>query len=199
MKTEKIFHKRFVKPPLPIIWLVLSSVFLTLLFSGCIVYHPLRLSQLREFERDVHKKYPFAAVSCKYEHAGPVTITVNRSSFDEECAYTILGCLQPIVRDEDFIRDLFDSYERRLKDTPYWETWKSGWRPEIYLSLDANRYTRYQFSTRATKEGYNSGYAPDSYTWDGYTTWYGTEYVDHVPREITPEEIEEAVKRYSED
>lgn len=55
----------------------------------------------------------------------------------------------------------------------------------------------YQFSARATKEGYNSGYDPDSYTWDGYTTWYGTKYVDHVPYEITPEEIEKAIAAYS--
>ena len=55
----------------------------------------------------------------------------------------------------------------------------------------------YQFSARATKEGYNSGYDPDSYTWDGYATWYGTKFVDHVPYEITPEEIEKAIAAYS--
>ncbi len=171
--------------------IVLMAFFLAANLSGCRVYLPLRLSQLREFERDVHKKYPFAAVSCKYEDTGPVTITVTRSSFDEECAYTILGCLQPVVCDEDFIRDLFDSYERRLKNTPYWETWKSGWRPAIYLFLDANRHTRYYFVAGAAKHD-------DS--WDGYTTWYGTENVsDDEIREITPEEIEEAVKRYSTD
>ncbi len=39
----------------------------------------------------------------------------------------------------------------------------------------------------------------ESYAWDGYTTWYGTEFTDQKPREISPEEIEEAVERYSSD
>lgn len=113
---------------------------------------------------------------------------------DEEFAYTVLGILQPIVRDEAFIQDLFALFEEEASGDHNWEL---GRRPEIRLYLDARGYSQYQFVTRATKEGYNSGYDPDSYTWDGYATWYGTKFVDHVPHEITPEEIEKAIAAYS--
>lgn len=178
--------------------LVFLVSFLAANLSGCTCYRPLRLPQLREFEQNVLRKYPLSMVSCKYAYEDNVTITVSGASFDEECAYTILGYLKPIVCDEDFIQDLFDFYERQFKDRPNWGTWKSGWRPDINVYLNAmGRYSKYRFSTSANKEAYNSGYDPDSYTWDGYTTWYGTEYVDSVPREISPEEIEEALERYS--
>lgn len=164
------------------------------IFSSCTLYRPLNLPQLQSFSQSVHKKYPLAQVSCKYEYGAGVSITVSKLKFDEETAYSILSYLQPIVCDEDFIQALFELFEEQSHGDP---NWKNGRRPEIRLYLDVWGNSRYQFVTRATKEGYNSGYDPDSYTWDGYTTWYGTEYVDHVPREITPEEIEEAIERYS--
>lgn len=173
----------------------LAACFLAVNLSGCTCYHPLRLSQLREFEQNVRKSYPLSLVSCKYDYGAGVFIQVTRSSFDEECAYTILGYLKPIVCDEEFIRELFELFEKESHGEP---NWKNGMRPDIYLNLTAETTNRYQFSTRANKEGYNSGRAPDSYTWDGYTTWYGTEIIGKASyREISPEEIEEAIKQYS--
>ncbi len=161
--------------------------------SGCLFYRPLRFSQLQEFEQNVHKDYPGLLIRCRYVNIAGVYIDVFGPDFDEECAYRILGYLQPVVSDEEFIQDLFDLFEKERDE----HNWKLGWRPVIYLCLSVGKKNRYQFSTRATKEGYNSGRDPDSYTWDGYTTWYGTEFLNQVPKEISPEEIEEAVKRYS--
>lgn len=175
-------------------FLVIMVLVLAVNLSGCTLYRPLQLSQLREFEQSIHREYPFSIISCKYEYGAGVSITVSRLVFSEECAYTILGYLQPVVCNEDFIQDLFELFEKESNGDP---NWKNGQRPEIRLYLDVGGNSRYQFSTRATKEGYNSGYDPDSYTWDGYTTWYGTEFVDREPREISPEEIEEAVVKYS--
>lgn len=177
-----------------ILCIVLMAALLTASLSGCIAYRPLRLPQLREFERNVHRKYPFAFVSCKYAYGAGVSITVSRFTFDEECAYTILGYLRPIVCDEEFIQDLFELYEKESHGNP---NWKNGDYPEIYLHLTAVWYDRYQFSTRATLEGYNSAYDPDSYTWDGYTTWYGTEIVNGLPQQIPQERHKEALERYS--
>lgn len=172
---------------------VLLMCFLAASLSGCTLYHPLRLPQLREFEQNVRREYPLSAVSCKYEYGTGVSITVSGMSFEEECAYTILGYLQPIVCDEDFIQDLFELFEKESHGD---HNWKLGMRPDIRLHLAAGTNDRYQFTARATKELYNSGRDPDSYTWDGYATWYGTEFVGSLPREITPKEIGEAVKRY---
>ena len=174
--------------------ILLLLIFLfSLIIPGCTLYRPLTLSQLQGFKNSVLRAYPLSQISCKYEYGAGVVITVSRSGFSEKSAYIILSYLQPITRDEDFIQALFELFEKQSHEDPNWE---NGQRPEIRLYLDVWGSSRYQFVTRATKEGYNSGYDPDSYTWDGYTTWYGTEYVDHVPREITPEEIEEAIERY---
>lgn len=173
--------------------LCLALLFLAATLSGCIWYGPLRMYQLQVFERQVYGRYPLSYVSCKYDYGAGVSITVNRLGFDEETAYTILGYLQPIVSNEEFIQELFDLFEEAGHGDPNWD---NGMRPDIRLYLDVWGNSRYQFVTRATKEGYNSGYDPNSYTWDGYTTWYGTEFVDHVPREITSGEIEEALEKY---
>ena len=173
--------------------LFITIVIFVILCPGCSTYRDLHLSHMEKFQELVQAKYPSAKVFCKYEYASHVYLTVERESFDEEAAYTILGILQSIVREDSFVEDLFDFYGTQLEEEP---NWKNGWRPTIRLYLDAEGYSRYQFSARATKEVYNSGYDPDSYTWDGYSTWYGMEYVDHVPRDISPEEIEEAIERY---
>lgn len=175
-----------------IFFLFLLFIF-SLIVPGCTLYRPLELSQLKDFKESVLRAYPLSQISCKYEYGAGVSITVNKFTFDEETTYSILSCLQPIVCDESFIQDLFDLFEKESHDDP---NWKNGRRPEIRLYMNVWGNSRYQFVTRATKEGYNSGYNPDSYTWDGYTTWYGTEFVNHVPREITPEEIEEAIEKY---
>lgn len=172
---------------------LLLSFLLIINLSGCTRYSPLQMSQLQEFKKKVLKEYPLSFVSIKYEYYDGVTITVSRFGIDEECAYTVLSYLQPIVHNEKFIRELFALFEEESHGEPNWD---NGMRPDIHLYLDVWWNSRYQFVTRATKEGYNSGYDPDSYTWDGYTTWYGTEYVDHVSQEITPEEIEEAIEGY---
>lgn len=169
---------------------------LTASLSGCAAFRPLRLPQLREFEQNVRKAYPHTSVSCQYQYNAGVMITVSRSEFDDECAYTILGYLQPIVRDEDFIQDLFELFEKESHGDP---NWKLGMRPHIQLRLSVKEISRYMFTARATEELYNSGRDPDSYTWDGYTTWYGTEIMDERRREIAPEEIQEGVKQYSQD
>lgn len=179
---------------LRLFWAVVMALFLVANLSGCIAYRPLRLPQLQEFERNVRLKYPLSAISCKYDYEVGVSITVDRLAFDEECAYTILGYLQPIVRDEEFIQDLFELFEEESHGEPNWE---NGRRPKIYVFLSVCGFDRYQFTTRATKEGYNSGRDPDSYTWDGYTTWYGTEVVNNVPQEIYSETIKEKIEQYS--
>lgn len=169
----------------------LAAFLLLATLSGCISYLPLELPQMREFKESVLKKYPRAKVYCNYQYHGRgVDISAINVLVDEEFAYTVLGILQPIVCDEGFIQDLFELYEEEDGGEYNWER---GERPDIGLYIGP-----YQFSARATKEGYNSGYDPDSYTWDGYTTWYGTEFVDHEPREITPEEIEETIAKYCE-
>ena len=153
-----------------------------------------RPPQLQEFQESVRKEYPRADVSCRYEYGAGVSIRASNTVVDEEFAYTVLGILQPIVRDEAFIQDLFALFEEEASGDHNWEL---GRRPDIQLRIEVGGSSVYQFSARATKEGYNSGYDPDSYTWDGYTTWYGTKFVDHVPYEITPEEIEKAIAAYS--
>lgn len=184
--------------------IALMAVFLMASLSGCTSYRPLRLSQMREFEQKVRAKYPFSIVKCQYHYGAGVNISVTRFSFDQECVYTILGYLKPIVCDEEFIEDLFELYEGESHNDP---NWKRGYRPRIWLNL----YTHwgdssYQFSTTAYLENYNSGFDPESYTWDGYTTWWGTEHIKNGPgheddgyREIAPKEIERAVERYSAD
>lgn len=179
---------------LRIAWLLGMTLLLAVSLSGCIWYRPLTLSGMKEFETKVRSKYPLSVVTCQFTYETGVTITVYRFGFDEETAYGILSQLQPIVRDEKFIQELFELFE---EERPNEHNWELGYRPGIRLHLTALWNDRYQFSARSTKEGYNSGWDPDSYTWDGYTTWYGTEFVDHVPREITPEEIQQKIDRYS--
>ena len=176
------------KPRFICIKSILSAFLLLATLSGCRDFRPLQLPQMQEFKERVLKEYPLARVSCQYEHGRDVSISVSNALMVEEFAYTVLSILQPIVCDEGFIQDLFELYEEEADDG---HNWKLGERPEINLGIGF-----YRFITRATKETYNSGYDPDSYTWDGYTTWYGTEFVDHVPREITPEEIEAAIEKY---
>lgn len=177
------------KPLSKYIKYVLSAFLLLATLSGCTSYRPLDLPQMREFKESVLKEYPRAKVYCNYRYDWGVDISAINVLVDEEFAYTVLSILQPIVCDEGFIQDLFELYEEEADGD---HNWKLGQRPDIGLYIGP-----YQFSARATKEGYNSGYDPDSYTWDGYTTWYGTEFVNHEPREITPEEIEEAIERYT--
>ncbi len=175
------------------LWSILLSFIIALVFSGCTTYRNLNLSKIQEFKQDVLQTYPLSQVTCKYDYESGVTITINRLNYSEECAYTILNYLRPIVRDEVFIQELFELFEKESNGDP---NWKNGRRPRIRLYLDVWGNSRYQFVTSATQERYNSGYDLDSYTWDGYTTWYGTKFVNDEPREITPEEIEEAIEKY---
>ena len=175
-------------------WAAVMALLCALACSGCIAFRPLQLPQLQEFQESVRKEYPRADVSCHYEYGAGVSIRASNTVVDEEFAYTVLGILQPIVRDEAFIQDLFALFEEEASGDHNWEL---GRRPDIQLRIEVGGSSVYQFSARATKEGYNSGYDPDSYTWDGYATWYGTKFVDHVPHEITPEEIEKAIAAYS--
>lgn len=172
---------------------VLACFLMSGLF-GCAYFRSLRLPQLQEFEQQIRKEYPHTSVSCQYEYGAGVMITVKGSDFDDERAYAILGLLQPIVCDEDFILELFTFFEKESNGDP---NWKLGRRPDIQLRLDVDGISRYQFWTSATKENYNSGKDPDSYTWDGYTTWFGTEFVAGSPREISSDEVEQFLKRYS--
>lgn len=138
--------------------------------------------------------YPRTSVSCRYNYEASVHITVTGSVFDDESAFTILGRLRAVVSDEAFIQDLFELFEKESHGDP---NWKNGRRPEIWLYLSVDGKDRYQFTAGANKEVYNSGRPPDSYTWDGYATWYGTEIVDGSLREITSDEINEEIKKYS--
>ena len=161
---------------------------------GCIWYRPLRIPQLREFERAVHQKYPRTGVWCEYEYGAGVSITVERRDIDEECAYTVLGYLYPIVTEEAFIQELFTLFERESHGDP---NWKNGARPDIWLFLEVDGKYRYQFCAGANQETYNSGRSPDSYTWDGYATWYGIENGEGWSREISAQEVREGIERYS--
>lgn len=174
--------------------IALTALFLAANLSGCIWEKNLRLSQLEEFKRNVYQKYPDASVSCKYDYGAGVHITVQKQSFDEESAYTLLGWLKPIVSDEEFIEDLFELYEKESHGEP---NWKNGMRPVIWFDLSANGKYRYRFTASANKEVYNSGRSPDSYTWDGYKTWYGSDNENGGHRSISAEEVEEGIKKYS--
>jgi len=183
-------HQRWVR----ICTLILMATIIATSFWGCTMFLPLRLSQLREFEKEVREDYPDASVSYGYNYGAGVNITVTGPDFDDESAFTILGCLLPVVSDEDFIEDLFELFERESHGDP---NWKNGMRPEIWLYLSVDGKDRYQFTARANKEVYNSGRSPDSYTWDGYKTWYGTEIKKDGYRDITSEEVKEAIKKFS--
>ena len=122
-------------------WAAVLASLCALVCSGCTVYRPLDLSQLREFEQSVRKKYPFSYVSCQYEYQGDVYITVNRLEYDEETAYSILGALQPIVRDEGFIQDLFALFEEEASGDHNWEL---GQRPDIQLRIEVGGSSVYQ-------------------------------------------------------
>ena len=87
-----------------------------------------RPPQLQEFQESVRKEYPRADVSCHYEYGAGVFIRASNTVVDEEFAYTVLGILQPIVRDEAFIQDLFALFEEEASGDHNWEL---GWRPDI--------------------------------------------------------------------
>lgn len=177
-----------------IIAMNLLAVILAASLCGCTLFRPLGLPQLREFKKDVRKLYPHTSVSCQYNYEAGVHITVTGPNFDEESAFTILGHLRAVVSDEAFIQDLFELFEKESHGD---QNWKNGERPEIWLYLCVDGKDRYQFTAGAYKEVYNSGRSPDSYTWDGYTTWHGTEIVNGSIREISSEEIQEEIKKYS--
>lgn len=186
-------HKRYKKKVYRCFCILLLALSLAVSLCGCIWYQPLWLPQLQEFGKSVRNEYPHTSVSCRYDYGAGVNITVTGPDFDDESAFTILGRLRAAVSDEDFIQDLFELFEKESHGDP---NWKNGRRPEIWLHLASDDKDRYQFTARANKEAYNSGRSPDSYTWDGYTTWYGVEFVNGMLREIGSEEIEEAIKGY---
>ena len=101
--------------------------------SGCIAFRPLQLPQLQEFQESVRKEYPRADVSCHYEYGAGVSIRASNTVVDEEFAYTVLGILQPIVRDEGFIQDLFALFEEEASGDHNWEL---GRRPDIQLRIE---------------------------------------------------------------
>lgn len=101
--------------------------------SGCIAFRPLQLPQMQEFQESVRKEYPRADVSCHYEYGAGVSIRASNTVVDEEFAYTVLGILQPIVRDEAFIQDLFALFEEEASGDHNWEL---GWRPGIQLRIE---------------------------------------------------------------
>lgn len=174
--------------------ILILALLLAVNLCGCLWYHPLRLQQLREFEKNIRKEYPHTRVSSGYDYGAGVNITVTGPNFDDESAFTILSRLRAVASDEAFIQDLFELFEKESHGDP---NWKNGERPEIWLHLATDGKDRYQFNARANKEVYNSGRSPDSYTWDGYTTWHGTEIVNGSIREISSEEIQEGIKKYS--
>ncbi|MCI9226166.1 MAG: hypothetical protein HFE91_12000 [Acutalibacter sp.] len=174
--------------------IILLTLLLAVNLCGCIWYQPLRLQQLRKFEKSIREDYPNTSVSCKYEYEAGVNITVTGPDFDDESAFSILSRLRATVSDEAFIKDLFELFEKESHDDP---NWKNGMRPEIWLYLSVDGKDRYQFTAGANKEIYNSGRSPDSYTWDGYKTWYGTEIKEGEYRDITSEEVEEAINKFS--
>lgn len=186
-----------------IVCILLMVCVLTASLSSCIAYRALRLPQLREFERKVHSKYPLASVSCKYAYGADVSINVSRVSVDEESAYTILGYLQPIVCSEDFLNDFLEFFEEEKQKHPKWQMERP---PDIYLDLDGGTICHYQFTTRAYTQNYDDVQGTYIYTWDGYATWYGgrtlfheSGYEDDEHQEIHADEIEEALKKYSQD
>lgn len=187
MKETSRCKKRYANAS-RILCMLLVCLLLAASLGGCTYYRNLDLPQLREFKRSVRKAYPNTRVSCKFDYWAGVNITVTASKFDSECIYTILGYLQPIVSDEEFIQDLFEVYE---KESPNEHNWKLGYRPDIYLCFNVDGRIPYQFFASAYKENYNSGLSPDDYTWDGYTTWCGNGF--------SPERIQEMVKKYSSD
>ena len=186
-----------------VVCVILALLILATSLSGCIAYRPLRLSQLREFERKVHSKYPLASVSCKYAYGADVAIDVSRVTVDEESAYTILGYLRPIVSGEDFLNDFLEFFEEEKQKHPKWPMERP---PDIYLDLYGGKVCHYQFTTRAYTQNYDDVQGSYFYTWDGYTTWYGGRTLFHGPgyeddehQEIHADEIEEALKKYSQE
>ena len=87
-------------------WAAALALLCALACSGCLALRPIQLPQMQEFQESVRKEYPRADVSCRYEYGAGVSIRASNTVVDEEFAYTVLGILQPIVRDEAFIQDL---------------------------------------------------------------------------------------------
>ncbi|MCH5353926.1 MAG: hypothetical protein J1E06_10755 [Acutalibacter sp.] len=179
----------------------LAAVLLAASLGGCMTYTPLRLAQLKEFERKVRSKYPLSIVECKYARGVWVDINVTKSGFDEESAYIILGYLTEIVRDEEFIEDFLAFHEEQGKKHPK----EAGlwYPPHLYLNLMEWGETSYsyRFTAYPYEENYNSARPKDSYTWEGYAKWYGTIISKDGPLydvELSPEKVEEAIKRYAE-
>ena len=104
-----------------IICIILLAIILATSLCGCTLFRPLRLPQLREFEKDVRKMYPRTSVSCRYNYEASVHITVTGSVFDDESAFTILGRLRAVVSDEAFIQDLFELFEKESHGDPNWK------------------------------------------------------------------------------
>ena len=195
--------KRGRRTLLRVVCVILALLILAASLSGCIANRPLRLSQLREFERKVHSRYPLASVSCKYAYGASVQIDVSRVSVDEESAYTILGYLRPIVSGEDFLDDFLEFFEEEKQKHPKWQMERP---PDIYLNLDGGTICHYQFTARAYTQNYDDVQGTYIYTWDGYATWYGgrtlfheSGYEDDEHQEIHADEIEEALKKYSQE
>ena len=118
------------------LWSILLSFIIALVFSGCTTYRNLNLSKIQEFKQDVLQTYPLSQVTCKYDYESGVTITINRLNYSEECAYTILNYLRPIVRDEVFIQELFELFEKESNGDP---NWKNGVEP---LAIHVSRIRR---------------------------------------------------------
>ena len=178
--------------------LALAVVLLAVSLGGCMTYTPLRLAQLKEFERKVRSKYPFSTVECKYARGEWVDINVSSFSFDEESAYTILGYLTEIVRDEEFIEDFLAFHEKEAQKKPK-ETWL-WYPPELNLNLLIWGQKSYTFTAYPYEENYNSARPRDSYTWEGYANWYGTIFSKDGPLydvELSPEEVEEMLAKYA--
>lgn len=182
-----------------LVCLGLTAVFLAVNLGGCMTYTPLRLAQLKEFERQVRGEYPFSKVECKYAQGEWVDINVTRSDFDEESAYTVLGYLTDIVRDEEFIEDFLAFHEKEAQKRPK-ETWL-WYPPDIHLNLIERGGTiRYKFTACPYEENYNSAYPRESYTWEGYARWYGTRHSTEGPGydfSISPEQVEETLAKYA--
>lgn len=114
-------------------WAAALALLCALACSGCLALRPIQLPQMQEFQESVRKEYPRADVSCRYEYGAGVSIRASNTVVDEEFAYTVLGILQPIVRDEAFIQDLFALFEEKASGDHNWEL---GWRPDIQLRIE---------------------------------------------------------------
>lgn len=167
-----------------LVCLLLAVCFLISSLSGCIAFRPLRLPQLKEFERQVHKKYPLSIVECRYSYGAWVEINVKRLNFDDECAYTILGELSDVVAGEEFIQEPYALYEQEWQNHPKWILEDP---PQISLNFISFGQDRYRFHTYADKV--DSEQAPNGFIWAGYTVWWSNDL------QVPPEKIEAMRKK----